>query len=211
MSTERGGFDRREILKLLATTPVIAALGCSGEQMARAARAAGQDGSKAPQFFMAHEWETVRLLADLVLPADTRSESATDAKVPEFMDYLLAEDSASETFRIAMRGGLAWLDTECRRRVHRSFVDADDAARRHLLDDIAWPDTAKPEFAPGVAFFTRFRDLTAAGFFSSAIGWKDLDYRGNVAVGEWTGCPQAALDKLHVSHDLMTTRIRPAP
>ena len=53
--------------------------------------------------------------------------------------------------------------------------------------------------------------MVASGFFSSAIGWKDLQYQGNVFNPTWQGCPQAALDKLKVSYDLMTTRVAPQP
>jgi hypothetical protein len=59
----------------------------------------------------------------------------------------------------------------------------------------------------GVTFFNRARDMTAAGFFSSAMGWQDIGYIGNVAVPNWQGCPKPALDKLGVSYDLMRTRV----
>src|SRR5262249_37254447 len=102
--------------------------------------------------------------------------------------------------RVAMRGGLAWLDEECRNRFKKSFVDSSDAQRRQVLDDIAWPGKARAEMSHGVAFFSHFRDFTASGFFSSAIGWKDLQYLGNVAVPVWNGCPPEALAKLGVSY-----------
>ena len=160
-----------------------------------------------PAFFTAHEWKTVHVLADYVIPRDERSGSATDAKVPDYMDFLLSEKDANPNTQIAMRGGLAWLDNESRRRFAKTFVDSNDAQRREILDDIAWPRKAKPEMSYGVAFFNRFRDMTAAGFFSSAMGWKDLQYMGNVFNPNWKGCPQPALDKLGVSYDLMQTRV----
>jgi hypothetical protein len=98
----------------------------------------------------------------------------------------------------AVRGGLAWLDTEAEERFGADFVTIPDAARRLILDDIAWPKSAKPEYSQGVAFFNRFRDLTASGFFSSEIGMKDLQYQGNEFVMEWRGCPPEALRKLGV-------------
>ncbi len=61
----------------------------------------------------------------------------------------------------------------------------------------------------GVTFFNRVRDMTASGFFSSAIGFKDLQYIGNVFNPGYDGCPQPALDKLGVSYDVMQTRISP--
>src|SRR5207244_2418624 len=130
-------------------------------------------GQAVPRFFNAHEWKTVRVLSDYVIPHDERSGSATDAKVPEYMDYLLAEKDASVNNQIAMRGGLAWLDTECRKRFQKSFIDSSDTQRREVLDDIAYPSKAKPEMRYGVSFFNRFRDMTASGFFSSALGWED--------------------------------------
>jgi gluconate 2-dehydrogenase gamma chain len=164
----------------------------------------------APKFFTAHEWRTVRLLADYVIPRDNRSGSATDAKAPEYMDFVMSDDMTNDNTRIAMRGGLAWLDNESRKRFDgKTFVQATDEQRRQILDDIAWPRKAKPAMGPGVSFFNRFRDLTASGFFSSAMGWRDLQYIGNVYNPGWNGCPQPALDKLGVSYDLMNSFVRP--
>jgi len=169
----------------------------------------GQQPSYTPKFFTSAEWRTVRMLADYVIPRDERSGSATDAKVPEFMDWLLADREASESSRMSMRGGLKWLDNESRDRFGRTFVNATDEERRRILDDVAWPAKAPPSMSQGVAFFTRFRDFTASGFFSSAMGWQDVQYIGNVSLPAWDGCPPAALEKLGVTYDLMTTRVKP--
>ena len=150
-----------------------------------------------PAFFTAHEWESVRVLVDLIIPRDTRSGSATDALVPEFMDFILNENSGMQT---PVRGGLAWLDDESRARFGKTFVDATDAQRRQILDDIAWPKRAKPEFSQGVSFFNRMRDFTASGFYSSQIGVADLQYIGNTVMADWQGCPLEALQKLGVHY-----------
>jgi len=150
-----------------------------------------------PKVFTAHEWETVRMLVDLIIPKDARSGSATDAGVPEFMDFMLGDDRDLET---PVRGGLAWLDHECDDRYGKTFVTASDAERGALLDDIAWPRKAKPEHAAGVAFFNSFRNLTASGFWSSKMGIEDLQYQGNRFVTEWQGCPPEALAKLGVRY-----------
>jgi gluconate 2-dehydrogenase gamma chain len=160
----------------------------------------------APKYFTRREWTLVRMLADYVIPRDARSGSATDAKVPEFMDFLLSDKDASVSTQNAMRGGLAWIDNESRRRFAKTFVLATDAQRRQILDDIAFPRRAKPEFSHGVAFFSRFRDMTASGFFSSSMGWKDVQYIGNV-FHHWDGCPAPALSKLGVTYDVMNTRV----
>ena len=173
--------------------------------------AAEQQGQAyTPKFFTAKEWRTVRLLADYVIPRDDKTGSATDAKAPEYMDFVMSDQETSENNKVALRGGLAWLDNESRKRFDgKTFVQATDEQRRQILDDIAWPRKAKPEMAAGVAFFNRFRDMTAAGFYSSAMGWRDLQYIGNVFNPNWNGCGDAANAKLGVSHDLMNTFVRP--
>ncbi len=193
-------INRREALQLFAGIPLLAA-GLSPVQVTRAADAARQALTGAaftPAFFTPHEYATVRMLAELVIPRDGRSGGALDAGVPEFMDFILNENP---DMRTGIRGGLGWLDTEARARFGREFLDIADAGRRAILDDIAWPRRARPEFSQGIAFFNRFRDLTASGFFSSKIGVEDLRYIGNEFVMEWTGCPPAALDKLGVHYD----------
>ncbi len=193
-------LNRREALQVLGGIPLVAAgLSPAGVRRAaesvRAARAAG--ATFAPAFFTPHELATVSLLADLVIPRDERSGSATDAGVPEFMDFILDENP---DMRTAFRGGLAWIDRESHRRFGKDFVDAADSDRRRILDDIAWPRKAPAEFSHGVAFFNRFRDLTASGFFSSKLGVADLRYQGNEFVMEWKGCPPDALAKLGVKY-----------
>lgn len=197
--------NRRQALQALAGIPLLAT-GLSVEDVARAARhvqgillAGSPDRPFAftPAFFTPHEYATVRMLAELVIPRDGRSGGALDAGVPEFMDFILAENPGMQTW---MRGGLAWLDLEARERFGREFAAVADADRRAILDDIAWPKRARPEFSQGVAFFNRFRDLTASGYFSSEIGVKYLQYQGNEFVMDWQGCPPEALRKLGVSY-----------
>jgi hypothetical protein len=207
----RDGVNRRTALKVLGVVPVAAAIGpatARAETVVSAVQAAVAQQT-APKFFNAHEWKTVRVLVDYIIPRDERSGSATDAKVPEYMDFLLAEKDANPATQVAIRGGLAWLDTECGKRFQKTFIDAADSQRRQVLDDIAYPAKAKPEMSYGVTFFNRFRDMTASGFFSSAEGWKDLKYIGNVFNPRYDGCPQPALDKLGVSYDVMQSRISP--
>lgn len=203
MSDHSKGINRRDALKLLGAVPLTGALHWTPAALVRAKHMLQQDDAETPvakrKFFSAHEDATVRILVDMIIPRDERSGSATDARVPEFMDYMLAE--ASERNRVEMHGGLAWLDTECRTRFNADFAKCSDAQRRQVLDDISWPQRAKPEFSHGVAFFSSFRDLTASGFFSSQMGWKDVRYIGNVFNPNWNGCPEEVLHQLGVSYD----------
>ena len=192
---------RRSILQMLALAPTAAAFTWTeaeaqqAHQHAAAATATAQATKAAfkPKFFTAHEYATVRMLVDLVIPKDERSGSATEAGVPEFMDFIMGDESGRQ---LAMRGGLAWLDRECVTRFDKMFVNCTAAERTQVLDDIAWPQTAKPELSHGVAFFNSFRDLTASGFWTTRMGIKDLAYTGNVYVPEWKGCPDEVMKKL---------------
>jgi hypothetical protein len=206
---QRPGMDRRDAIKAMALLPFAAAWDFSSPQLERASKAFAMPAgiTYVPQFFTEAEWQTVRMLADYIIPRDERSGSATDAKVPEYIDWLMADKEASESSRVAMRGGLGWLDIESSERFGKTFVNAADAQRRRILDDIAWPKNARPEMVHGVTFFNRFRDLTASGFFSSEMGYKDVGFVGNVFNPDWKGCPPEAMAKLGVSHDLMKTRI----
>ncbi len=199
-----GDMQRREMVRLLAAAPLATAFDWTPLEVERARdavlarRQVASAGTQfEPQFFTAHEYETVQILVDLILPRDERSGSATDARVPEFMDFIVADQQGRQT---AMRGGLAWIDVQCKRRYEKTFVECADEERTALLDDIAWPERARPEMSHGVAFFTSFRNLTASGFWSSRMGIEDLQYLGNVAT-EWDGCPEQQLRRLGVSYE----------
>lgn len=193
-------MKRREAVGAMAMAALTAAFKWTPAEAAKAAALAREavKAPYAPAFFTPHEWETVRVLADLVIPRDERSGSATDAGVPEFMDFMMGDRPDGQ---VPMRGGLGWLDNECYERSAKTFLQCSESERTAVLDDIAWPKKAKPEHSQGVAFFNMFRDLTASGFWTSKIGVTDLDYQGNTFVSEWKGCPDAALRKLGVSYE----------
>ena len=149
-----------------------------------------------PKYFKKDEWKEMRILVDLIIPADERSGSATEAGVPQFMDWICNEYPSYSWTRDALR----WLDAFSYKTHGKSFANATDAERRGLLDQIAWPKKTKPELREGAAYFTRLRDFTASGFFSSQMGVKDVQYMGNVAIPSWPGCPKAALDHLGGSY-----------
>jgi hypothetical protein len=222
-------IDRRRMLQLLGTAPLAAGFAWTLEEvqaagnLAQASRpGAARFGAAPPfqpKFFTPHEWETVRALADEIIPRDERSGSASDAGVPEFLDFILIDEPrlAEETRRqTAMRGGLAWIDVECQRRFDKTFVACAAAERHMLLDELSTPpfpvlddlpgepeidDTPRiPMLSHGRAFFASFRDLVATGFWTTKMGMEDLQYMGNRYVAEWTGCPDEALKKLGVSY-----------
>lgn len=200
----RGSLKRRDMLKAMTAVPAAALVSLSpaaltpaqaapppAAQGAAAAQAAGAIKRKALD---EHEWKTIRILSDWIIPADDRSGSATDAGVPEFIDDWLEFKGGRTLDKI--RGGLTWLDLECNRQFHHDFAACSREQQKQMLDRIAYPKESAPEDSAGVAFFNEMRDLVVSGFFSSKMGVKDLPYLGNQMLTEWNGCPPEVLAKL---------------
>jgi gluconate 2-dehydrogenase gamma chain len=198
-------ISRRTALQIVTSAPVAAALVWTPAEAAQAhehaATAQAQAAKTAtpfkPKFFTAHEYATVAVLVDLIIPRDARSGSATDAGVPAFMDFMMIDQPRRQ---VAMRGGLALLDRLSVDRIGKSFLNASDAQRRQVLDEIAYTTNPDPGMRHAIAFFSSFRDLTASGFWTTKMGIADLQYQGNVFIDEWNGCPSAALNKLGVKY-----------
>ena len=195
---------RRDVLKFLAAAPLaeFAVTALDLDRVATVTRETleglAERGQRyRPKYFSPDDWRTVRVLVDIVIPRDERSGSATDAGVPEFMDFMLGDRPAMRQW---MREGLSWLTVESEKRFGKVFADCTPEQRTALVEDIAWPRKAKPEMQAAVRFFNRFRDFTASGFWSSQIGVKDLGYMGNTALAKWNGCPPAAVKKLGVKY-----------
>jgi hypothetical protein len=193
-------LNRRTLLKILGAAPVVAgaALTEAEAQQAHAHAQAAQGAARRtgaaykPKFFTPHEYATVRVLADMIIPKDERSGGATEAGVPEFIDFIVDEQEGRQ---VPMRGGLAWLDQDALRRFDRRFIDATPAQRAEMLDAISGLED-DPSRSAGQAFFRSFRDLTSSGFWTSRMGIEDLGYMGNTFVAEWQGCPPEQLKKL---------------
>ena len=203
-------MSRREAVQLMSLLPIAAALGLSRADHERAwrfvddARDRAAEGTAfAPKFFTPAEFSTVGILADMIIPRDERSGSATDAGVPEFMDFIMIDRPGNQQW---MRSGLVWIDAQSTTRFGKPFAAISAAQREQILNDIAWPARAPATVADGVSFFNRFRDLTSSGFWSSRLGVKDLRYIGNTFNPNWNGCPPEALAKLGVTYDKFDPR-----
>ncbi|MDX1672140.1 MAG: gluconate 2-dehydrogenase subunit 3 family protein [Balneolaceae bacterium] len=202
MSTDKKKISRREAIKTLSLGTLaggylITACDPAPEQPFGGKLSAKELEKWKTQFFTDHEYETVRVLANMIIPADDRSGNAEQAGVPDFIDFMMLDRPEIQT---PMRGGLQWLDAQCNRLFGNSFIDCSEQERREMLDEIAYPEQASSEMLPGVRFFNRMRDLTASGFWSSKIGIEDIQYLGNRATN-WNGCPEKALKHIGVSYD----------
>lgn len=208
-------MDRRKSLKLLAggalaTGALVAGCG-TGEDKKEAAKSAQpelaldryaeelayeKEVAAKDKFFTAREMATITLLADIIIPKDETSGSASDAKVPEFIEFIVKD---MPQHQIPMRGGLRWLDMQCLRQFEKSFQDCSAEQRIIMVDQIAYPEKAKPEMKQGVAFFSLMRNLTATGFYTSEMGVKDLGYAGNQP-NRWNGVPDDVLKQYNVAY-----------
>ena len=141
------------------------------------------------KFFTEHELSTITILADMIIPKDDISGSASDAKVPEFIEFIVKD---MPDHQLPMRGGLKWLDMQCFNRYGNAFKACTAAQQMEMATAIAYPKKAKPEMQQGVVFFNRMRNLTASGFYTSQMGIKDIGYAGN-APNKWEGVPADVL------------------
>ncbi|MGA2074348.1 MAG: gluconate 2-dehydrogenase subunit 3 family protein [Terriglobia bacterium] len=203
MESDKMKRERRALLKALTAIPASALVPVSSAGGAE--RKLSVPGAPAPssppteaaykrKILDEREWKTIYILSDLIIPADERTGSATQAGVPEFIDAWL--DLRRGDLLAEIRGGLTWLDMECNRLFSHDFVDCSNTERKQILDRIAYPAKAAPQDAHAVAFFNHLRDLVVSGFFSSKMGVKDLPYLGNTMVADWEGCPPEVLAKL---------------
>src|SRR5687768_16095037 len=150
----------------------------------------------AKPFFTPHEMATITILADIIIPRDEVSGSASDAKVPEFIDFMVKDRPDNQ---IPMRGGLRWLDVQCLKQFNKSFADCSAEERIKMVDQIAYPKKAKPDMAAGVAFFNLMRNLTASGFYTTEMGVKDIGYAGNKP-NKWNGVPDDVLKQYKLAY-----------
>ena len=147
-------------------------------------------------FFTPDEMKTITILGDIIIPKDEVSGSASDAKVPDFIEFIVKDKPEHQ---LPMRGGLRWLDMQCLTRYKNSFADCNTQQQMEMVDEIAWPKKAKPEMKPGVKFFSLVRDLTATGFYTSEIGVKDVGYIGNTP-NQWNGVPADVLKQHNLAY-----------
>ncbi|MFL6353917.1 MAG: gluconate 2-dehydrogenase subunit 3 family protein [Bryobacteraceae bacterium] len=196
--------NRRELFHVIGSVPVVAAVaagsGLAQEQenqqdhahMTQAQEPAPKKGPYQRKVFHDDQWRTVGVLSNLIIPADERSGSATQAGVPEFIDdwiHFRKQEDGNNRLEAQILGGLMWLDRESNRQFEKAFAEASPDEQKKIIDRIAWPARASQDDHVWVLFFNVFRDLTISGFFSSKMGVADLPYVGNTVVTDWQGCP----------------------
>ena len=69
-------------------------------------------------YFTPEEMATITVLGDIIIPNDEVSGSASDAKVPDFIEFIVKD---MPQHQVPMRGGLRWLDLQCLTRYEKPF------------------------------------------------------------------------------------------
>ena len=204
-------IDRREAIKwIVAATATVSLLHVRGLG-APAPMATGygtdpdllkdyQPGDLWPLTFSPEQRRTVIALCDVIIPADNWSPSASSLGVPDFIDeWISAPYPGQQADRKEILAGLAWLDEESEVRFNKAFADLSGQQMWSICDDICYVPKAKPKFKAAARFFTRFRNLTAGGFYTTPQGWKDVQYIGNVALAKFDGPPPEVLKYLDLT------------
>jgi hypothetical protein len=154
-------------------------------------------------FFTEKEKNMVTILSDIIIPKDEHSGSATDAGVPDFIEFMVKD---YPLFQTPMRGGLMWLENLTLATFDKSFLDIDVDQRITIIDKIAFPDQSEESMSFGVKFFNLMRNLTSTGFFTSQLGVMDLGYVGN-RPNQWDGVPEEVLKKFGLQYDERTLNV----
>lgn len=147
-------------------------------------------------FFTPTEMSTIIILGDIIIPKDAVSGSASEAKVPEFIEFIIKDMPEHQT---PMRGGLRWLEMISLKKFGNSFTAITEKQRIEIIDEIAYPKKAKASMKQGVAFFNLMRNLTTTGFYTSEMGVKDVGYMGNVP-NQWNGVPDDVLKEHNLAY-----------
>ena len=206
-------MKRRESLKSMLVGSVAGGLlvtGCTPEEQALQKEEEGLPGYGRSElekehdrevlaeiFLNEHELETIAVLCDIILPPTADFGGATDAKVPEFIAFIVKD---MPYHQMPIRGGLAWLDNHSRSLFNLEFKKLNDAQQKEICDQIAFPGKTKPEHLAGEKFFTRMRNLTLTGYYTAEEGIKDLGYKGNQP-NVWDGVPEDVLAKKSVAYE----------
>jgi hypothetical protein len=153
-----------------------------------------------PLTFTDTQRKTVGALCDTIIPADEKSPSASKLNVQDFIDeWVSAPYPTQQEHRKVILAGLAWLEVESNKRCRKSFSELSEEQKGEICNDICFVPKAAPKFKQAAEFFTLFRDLTMAGFYTTPEGWKDIQYVGNVPLTKFDGPPPEVLKYLKLA------------
>jgi len=150
-----------------------------------------------PLTFTADQRLTAAALSDLIMPADAVSLSASQVGIVDFLDeWISAPYAIQQRDREVVLAGFQWLAAQSQDRFAKSFAALTEVQQRAICDEICYAPRAKPEYSAAAQFFSRYRDLTAGGFYTTEVGRKDLQYLGNTPLTSFPGPPPEVLKRV---------------
>lgn len=159
-----------------------------------------ETGELWPLTFSAQQRELATALSDLIIPADAHSPAASAVGAVDFIDdWISAPYPPQRQDRQTVLQGFVWLDGEAQHRSRRPFAGLSGVEQRSICDRICDIGRAPAELQQAARFFATYRNLTAAGFYITAAGRKDLQYVGNVPLTHFDGPPVELLRKLSLA------------
>lgn len=195
------GIQRREVLRILGTAAAAARFpGFSkwGFACGHIGNAALQikPASYRPQFFTTSEYAMVERLSDIIIPSDA-TPGAKEAGVAEFIDFVVANDPEVQ---YSFRMGLAWLNAHSERMLGKKFLEINSEQQNSLLEPLGFKAKARHGEEDGQRFFALMREFTVTGFYTSEIGFKELDNPALKFYAEQPECPHKNdPEHLHIS------------
>jgi len=138
-----------------------------------------------PQFFSREEFARIERLAELIIPSD-ETPGAREAGAAEFIDFMVGHDTEQQQ---PMRTGLAWIQEQTAGRFARPFLELSEAQQVSLLEPLAYEAKYRDGEEVGREFFRRVKELTLMGFYSSEIGYRELDNPSLRFYAESPACP----------------------
>jgi hypothetical protein len=150
-----------------------------------------------PLTLSAQQRQLAAALADLIIPADEHSPSASAVGAVDFIDeWISAPYRQQRADRTTVLNGFTWLDAEARRRSAQPFAKLRETEQQAICDRICDASRAAAELKAPARFFATYRNLTLAAFYTTEAGRKDVQYVGNVPLKHFDGPPLELLKKL---------------
>ena len=169
------GLQRREMLRIMASAAAASkfpgfakwSFVCSHDKPVESIR----PESYQPLFFSPSEYAMVERLTELIIPSDI-SPGAKEAGVAEFVDFMVAHDTEQQ---YPMRLGISWLNAQCERLIGKRFMALSQAEQVAVLEPLAYKAKHRAGEEDGRRFFSAIKKLTVMGFYTTEIGYKEID------------------------------------
>lgn len=138
-----------------------------------------------PLFFSPSEYAMVERLTEIIIPSDT-TPGAKEAGVAEFVDFMVANDTEKQ---YPMRLGISWLNAHCGRLFGKTFMAISEAQQVSVLEPLAYKAKYRDGEEDGRRFFAAIKDLTVMGFYTTEIGYQEIDNPALKFYAKSPACP----------------------